>query len=30
MDIVWLLAGTAFFAASCGLISFFASLRGED
>jgi hypothetical protein len=30
MDIVWLLAGVAFFGGSLGLVHFFGSLRGED
>jgi hypothetical protein len=30
MDIVWLLAGVGFFAASFGLVYFFGSLRAED
>lgn len=30
MDIVWLGAGAAFFAASCGLVWFFGLLRAED
>lgn len=30
MDIVWLVAGAAFFAGSCGLVHFFDRLRGED
>jgi hypothetical protein len=30
VDIVWLLAGTVFFAGSYGLIHFFGSLRAED
>lgn len=30
MDIVWLLAGVAFFVGSCGLVPFFGSLRAED
>jgi hypothetical protein len=29
MDIVWLLAGIAFFVASYGLVHFFGSLRAE-
>ncbi len=30
MDIVWLSAGTAFFACSLGLMYFFGRLRAED
>lgn len=30
MDIVWLLAGVAFFIGSCGLVQFFGSLKEED
>jgi hypothetical protein len=30
MDILWLLAGVAFFVGSCGLVYFFGSLRAED
>jgi len=30
MDIVWLGAGAAFFAASWGLVRFFGLLKGED
>lgn len=30
MDVVWLLAGSAFFIASCGLLRFFGYLRVED
>jgi len=30
MDIVWILAGTAFFVTSCGLIAALARLRGEE
>lgn len=30
MDIVWVLAGTAFFAGCCALVYFFGSLRAED
>lgn len=30
MDIVWLLAGVAFFVGSWGLVHFFDSLRAED
>lgn len=30
MDIFWLMAGTAFFAGSCGLAVFFDSLRSGD
>lgn len=30
MDIVWLLACAALFAASYGLVYFFSSLRAED
>ncbi len=30
MDIVWLLAGVAFFCGSLGLVHFFGSLRAED
>lgn len=29
MDFIWLLAGTAFFAASCGLLQLFGFLREE-
>lgn len=30
MDIVWLLAGGAFFITSLGLVQLFGRLRGED
>jgi hypothetical protein len=30
MDILWLVAGTAFFAGSCGLVVFYDRLKGED
>lgn len=30
MDIVWLLAGVAFFVGSCGLVEFFSSLKAEE
>ncbi len=30
MDIVWLLAGAAFFIGSHGLVHLFGHLRGED
>lgn len=30
MDIVWLLAGVAFFVGSYGLVHFFGNLRAED
>jgi len=30
MDIVWLVAGVAFFIGSCGVVHLFSSLRSED
>jgi hypothetical protein len=30
MDIVWLVAGSAFFIGSCGLVCLLDRLRGED
>jgi hypothetical protein len=30
MDLLWLLAGVAFFAGSVGLVHFFGTLRAED
>lgn len=30
MDIIWIGAGAVFFAASCGVVSFFALLKAED
>jgi hypothetical protein len=30
MDIVWILAGAAFFVSSCGLVAVLERLRGEE
>ncbi len=30
MDIVWIVAGLAFFGGCCGLVSLFGNLRVED